>query len=419
MKTIVFIQTTKSGSSRDAIRAAERMGFFTVLLTNRPRFIEQRLEFPDVHQMILTDLSSHEAMKEAIMKVQNQGKRVQQILSFVDPYVHVAASLSEHFGLMKMPFEYMINMEDKVLTRTVLQDHPASPHYDVYQPGEDRGHFEQKQDKHFPLIIKSPMSAGSKDVFLANDRNGLHEAMDHLLAKYAHSPILVEEYMLGPQYLVETVVHGGMVHLVAIIKQEITFKERFIVTGYKLVPKPKKELYESVLEIVTSIIESFGMESGACHLELRLVEGQWKLIEINPRISGGAMNRMIEEGFGINLVEETIKLFMGYKPNLNRKHSKRVYVHYITVDQSGMLVKVTGKKRATRCRGVKEVYIKPRKGKVLRPPLSMGDRYGYVLASAKNHEDVKKLAKKASGEIEFHLDQTASSYPIGDTSHKW
>ena len=44
----------------------------------------------------------------------------------------------------------------------------------------------------------------------------------------------------------------------------------------------------------------------------------------------------------------------------------------------GKLVKVTGKNRSSNIQGVDEVYIKPKQGKILRPPLSMGDHYGYV-----------------------------------------
>ena len=85
------------------------------------------------------------------------------------------------------------------------------------------------------------------------------------------------------------------------------------------------------------------------------------------------MNRIIEVGYGINLVEETIQLMLGNEPCLTRKHSKYVYAHYLTVDSKGSLIKVTGKNRSSKYPGVEEVYIKPRKGQILRPPISMGD----------------------------------------------
>lgn len=40
MDTIVFIETNKSGSSREAIKAAEKLNFFTVLLTKKQNLLK-------------------------------------------------------------------------------------------------------------------------------------------------------------------------------------------------------------------------------------------------------------------------------------------------------------------------------------------------------------------------------------------
>ncbi len=70
MRTIVFMDTHKSGSSREAIQAAERMGYYTVLLTNRSKLLEQREEFPDVHEMISVDLQNEARVKEVVWRLQ-------------------------------------------------------------------------------------------------------------------------------------------------------------------------------------------------------------------------------------------------------------------------------------------------------------------------------------------------------------
>lgn len=75
MKTIIFIGSNKSGSSREALKAAERLGFFTILLTDRKKFLENRLDFPEVHQMVLTELRNHNLLKEDIRAIQAQGKK--------------------------------------------------------------------------------------------------------------------------------------------------------------------------------------------------------------------------------------------------------------------------------------------------------------------------------------------------------
>ncbi|SFC71475.1 Biotin carboxylase [Bacillus sp. OV322] len=409
MDTIVFVASSKSGSSREAIKAAERLGYFTVLLTDRIQFMEQRLEFPDVHQMIFADLSDISKLKEIIADLIKQGKVIKNIFSFMDPNVHLAASLAEEFCTSVVSSAPILQMEDKVLTRSMLKDLPVSPYFSIYTPGNSLKDFVWEHQTKLPLIIKSPISAGSKDVLKANSKIQLKSAMKNLIRKYGKKPILVEEFLIGPQFLVETLVHDGEVHIAAVIEQEITFHKRFIVTGYILDPFLNEDFYHNIQQTVHSIVDTFGMKNGACHIEMRLVNGEWKVIEINPRISGGAMNRIIEVGYGINLVEETIQSFQGNKPNLKRNHEKYVYVHYLTVENEGQLIKVTGANAAANFPGVEEVFIKPRKGKFLRAPLSMGDRYGYVMASSHSKEDAIKIAQEAAKEIKFHLEKNPES----------
>ena len=401
MRTIVFIETNKSGSSREAIKAAERLGYFTVLLTNKQRFIRQRTEFPDVHQMILVNLSDYDELKEKIIDLQKQGKQIKGIMSFVDFFVHVAADLSKEFCHSDVSVDPILKMENKILTRELLKDLPTSPYYSIYTADDSLENFINKQKNYLPLILKSPLSSGSKDVRLVKDTKQLKLAMQTSLKK--NEQVLLEEYLTGPQYLIEVLVHNGKVHIVAIIEQEITYFNRFIVTGYSLLANMDQGVYDKIFETVSSILKAFQMKNGAAHLEMRLVNGVWKLIEINPRISGGAMNRIIEIGYGVNLVEETIQLMLGNDPYLTKRHNKFVYAHYLTVNTEGVLVNVTGRNRSSQYPGVEEVYIRPRKGQILRPPLSMGDRCGYILVSSDDKEEAKRIARVAASEIRFHL----------------
>lgn len=239
-------------------------------------------------------------------------------------------------------------------------------------------------------------------MFTAKTEKKVNEYVTKLQRKYASSPILLEEYIEGPQYLVEALVYNNEVHIVAIIEQEITVINPFIVIGYSLLAKVPKHLYESISHAANAIIKKFGMENGPCHLELRH-NWQWKLIEINPRISGGAMNKMIEAAYGINLAEQIIKVSLKEKPVLDKKRENYVFTQYIILSSNGILQKVTGRNRASRHPGVIEVFIKPKKGTYLHRPTSMGHRYAYVMAVAPTQESASKIAKTAAKEIQFHL----------------
>ncbi|MGX5633233.1 ATP-grasp domain-containing protein [Bacillus thuringiensis] len=403
MHTIVFIETNKSGSSREAIKAAEKLNFFTVLLTNKKKFLKQRAEFPDVHQMIFTDLNNYDSLITLINKLRKDGKSIQGIFSFVDPFVHLAARLSENYSCNNISTNAIQHMEDKILTRQTLKESPLSLNYWVYKPNESLASFLKTKELKFPIIIKSPKSSGSKDVLFAKDKDHLISSMEKISKKYPNKEILLEEYVDGPQYLVEVLVHNGTVHIIAIIEQEITFFERFIITGYCLLGEADDKLQNSLLKATTSILQTLNMTNGACHIEFRKIKNNWKLIEINPRISGGAMNHMIEIGHGINLVQKTIQLMLGQQPSLVKKHYKYVYAHYLTVHVKGELIRVTGKQRSSSYSHVEEVCIQPRKGNILRPPTSMGHRCGYILTSSYFKEEAKRIALKAAKEINFEI----------------
>lgn len=398
LKTIIFIGTNKSGSSREATRAAEKLGYFTVLFTNNEKQLQQRKAYPDIHKMILIDTSNIEDMKDEIFNLTKTGLEITSIVSFVDPFVHIASILCDEFCVNYTSSTAIEMMEDKEKTRNFLKNQPYSPKFFLLKPNESFSN-----NLAFPLIVKSPKSTGSKDVLLANDTDQLKKHLSHLRSKNPRETIMVEEYIEGPQYLVEALVYKRQANIIGIIEQEITQGKRFIITGYGVLVKAPKEIQTGLEEVLQSIVKAFNIENGALHLELRLTKNGWKLIEINPRISGGAMNTMLHAAFGFNLVEETLKLFLGERPDINPKHRKFVYTKYVIVESKGILDKVIGRNRATNSPGVVDVYVKPKRGTLLTPPLSMGHRYAYVIAEGATLADAKNKAINAAKEIKFIL----------------
>ncbi|WP_252503365.1 ATP-grasp domain-containing protein [Sporosarcina sp. Marseille-Q4943] len=405
MKTIIFIGTNKSGSSREAIRAAERLGYFTVLFTNNEKQIKQRKEYVDVHEMIFVDTTNLAAMKKEIRSLKSKGHDIKTIASFVDSNVANSLKLCEDFcpnGTSAKAAEFM---ENKAGTRASLNGLPYSPKFLTLSPKMKLELASIGTLPAFPLIVKSASSTGSKDVLQANNLEQLRRHIRKLNEKAPDESIIIEEFIEGDQYLVEAVVHDRKIQIAGVIQQEITFGKRFIITGYGVLAIVPRQMNDSIMEVLESIVEKFDIQNGALHVEMRLTDNGWRLIEINPRISGGAMNNMLKAAFGFDLVEETLKLYLGERPSLIQKHKNFVFTQYVIIDSKGILEKVTGKNRARKLPGVVEVYVKPKKGTQLMPPLSMGHRYAYVIAQGSTLGIAKSLAKKAAKEIQFHLKQ--------------
>ncbi|MCL2568637.1 MAG: ATP-grasp domain-containing protein [Oscillospiraceae bacterium] len=399
MKTIIFIGANKSGSSFEAIKASAELHYYTVLLTDRKSFFDKRMDFPHVHSMRMCNLESIKDIKSAIARIDSDRFTISAIVSFVDPHCHTAALLSREFGLKPFTEQTISIMLDKSKSRDALRGTPYSPSYHVID-----GTTPPADPKlELPFVLKAPISSASKDVHAAATTKEYQTAFADLRKRYPDGPILVEKYLTGPQYLVETLTIDGEVHIAAVVRQEILFSGRFIVTGYQIIPETDSEFYKHLKQSAEAIILAHGMQNGPCHLELRRLKNDWKLIEANPRISGGAMNLFIETAYGINLTKETLKAAIGQKPDLNRKYTRETFLQYVVVPGEGVLQKVTGKSLAQNSPGVRHVYIKPKKGSILLPPISMGHRYAYVIATGGSAKEARVNAKTGASKIKFHF----------------
>jgi len=412
MKTIIFIGTNKSGSSYDAIIAAENMHYYTVLLTDREEMLaEKRSEFPHVHLMKLCNIDNINEIRSAINGLTDKYLDIYAIISFVDPYCYTASILAHEYRLKYFTSEAILIMMDKIKSREILDGSPYVPFF--YKIDDNTPFFKSQTEGKLPLVLKIPSSAGSKNVYKVLTYWQYQNTVDELRRNYPKEPILAEEYMEGPQYLVETVTINQKVNIIAIIEQEITFTGRFIVTGYKMIleHENENEFYRSLKEAVNFIIDRHGMKNGPCHLEMKYAinntrdknTDKWRLIEANPRISGGAMNSFIETAYGINLVKETLRLAIGNEPDFTCKYKKETFLQYVIVPKAGRLIKVTGRNNAMNCRGVEQVYIKPKKDSIIIPPVSMAYRYAYVIATGKTSGDAMENAKYGASKIKFHL----------------
>ncbi|MDM5328180.1 ATP-grasp domain-containing protein [Neobacillus sp. CF12] len=403
MKSIVFLGTNKTGSSYEGIKAAKRLGYETILLTNRTIFVEEREDYIEIDDVRLINMSDTDEILSAITNLIVEGKKVDCFISFLDEYVYLAAMLTNFICHTPLTFEPLKIMSDKISTRKYLAGKSYTPFFKVLSSPEKIDNEVNELKDQFPLIIKSPQSNGSKDVILVENGWGCKKAVKQLHRKNSELPILIEEYLEGPQYLVEVVVFQSTITIAAIVEQDVTKGERFIITGYSISPELTLEQLPGLKETVYSIIEDFQVRNGTCHLEIKLTKKGWKLIEINPRMAGGAMNRMIEEAFGYDLAEQTIRLFAGLQPDLIKKREKAIYTHYLIVGSVGKLMKVSGSESAREQPGVLEVYTKSGNGQIVAPPRSMGQRYGYVIAAADARNQARECAIHGAQQIKFYL----------------
>lgn len=391
MRAIVFLGAKRSGSVREAITAAAQgLGLYTVIITDRKSLIRDRNEFPDIYKMIYTEEWNVTSLTRVIQSLGTEGIQIEAIVSLVDPLVSVATALAERFCNNHLTLSAIEMMEDKIKTRSALESTHFNPIFKICYPDKSTYSVIDSMVERLPVVIKVPDSTGSKGVRRALNRKQFESRLSSFRSRFPEKELLIEEYLKGPQYLVEVLVEKGIITPVAIIRQHTLNRNGFmVIDGYAVLVDSSDEFKNDIMPAVEAIVRTLGMETGTCHLELRRApNGEWKLIEINPRISGGAMNRMIQIAYGINYVEEILKLILGEKLSVTPRHKHHVYTKFVTSSDSGILVRVQGKLSARNTPGVEEVFINCKKGQRINRTESMRHRYAYVIAADEHSLDV-------------------------------
>ena len=139
--------------------------------------------------------------------------------------------------------------------------------------------------------------------------------------KFPDTDLLIEEFLEGSQYLIELVIQNNALVFVEVMQQDVHYNGKFIVGAYKYPAVLEETLYKSLISHITTITRELGFSHGSCHMEMKLVKNEWKLIEINPRMSGGVMNQIIEEGAGINLLKRNIKYLFRRRTKFHKNKS--------------------------------------------------------------------------------------------------
>lgn len=368
------------------------LNYYTILLTNKRKQLEQRKEYVEVHKMYLLENLSFENISDFINNEIKPNQYIVSILSFVDGYVTLASKLRDVFTANPSNTKAIETMESKILTRNLFKDYYFNTTYSrVIINEENRYLFD------YPLIIKKSSSSSSRYVKKVNDAESIPDC-------YINSnDVLIEEFVTGDQYLYEVFVLKGVPYVVAKFKQDIyTIDNSFIILGYSLDKNFK--ISEKEKKILNHITKELNVMNGEFHLEIREDRGIYKLIEVNPRPTGEGMNEILKVATGVDYIEQVVKFYLGDDFKIPRVKNN-TYTQFLISEENGILTSVTGRKRAYKVPGVSKVFIKRRKDNYISKPRHMGDRHGYVITTGENMEIAKENAIKASKLIKFNIEE--------------
>jgi hypothetical protein len=146
--------------------------------------------------------------------------------------------------------------------------------------------------RRFPVMIKPRSSAGSDGCRVCHTAAEARTAFDEIFAGLnllgeVNDEILVQEYLDGPQFIVNTVSMGGR-HVLADFYHCRVDNTDTGAPVYRHIRAPLRldDSDQEIIDYALSCLDALGVVDGAAHTELRYTAMGPRLIEVNSRVMG-------------------------------------------------------------------------------------------------------------------------------------
>lgn len=182
-----------------------------------------------------------------------------------------------------------------------------------------------REKKLFPgkVVVKPLMSAGGIGLNICNNIAEVEAAFQEWLDsdngyRIVNSEMLVQEFLEGEEYVVNTVSAGG-IHTVSEIwlyHKKANDQGKWIYDHDRLLPF-KGQLAYDLTAYVFRVLEALGIATGWGHAEVKMTPRGPVLVEIGARMMGSLQPRLAKDALGVNEVDLGIEAFL-YPENFFR-----------------------------------------------------------------------------------------------------
>lgn len=385
----------------EAVRLGHEVTFFTADLDfylARETLATSRLSLArDIVSLTPFDYDAFEKSALAIHEI----TPFHAILCLIDIRMIEASRLAERLGLKFLNSGTATLIRDKFSVRERLAQHH------IRQPGFALATTNEELKKSietigFPVLIKPSDGYGSQNIltFLSEES---FKALAEPFAKYlplktdyglgviANDRLVVEEYIRGEVIGCETFTINGK-HVFLGINDKVFFAPPCFGIKGSCFPSPRFETGK-IRDYVFQILDALNFDFGAAHTEIIITPDGPYLVEVNPRLIGAHIPRLLGYALERSIYADVINLHLGNDmAGLHDLHTPQVAVsRWITSNQNGIIKSIVTPEMDDP--GIKAVHIFKKPGDMTRPPFDNADRLGYVMAVGKTQEAAERLAE--------------------------
>jgi L-amino acid ligase len=350
MDAVVLIDPISTSSALKSV--AENLGYKVIAIYTRPLTVyETQFHVDEKTLKEKTNLVFFsDDLPSLYEKLKNSPYKIRAVMGGVDSGVEMADQLAFAMQLTGNSIELSSARRDKGKMRRVQKEKGLTcPDFAVC--GKEKDVIQYAKTHSFPLVIKTPRGAGTSHVYVCDDLENLkekfHKIQDSENLYGETSPlVVVEDYIGGNEYIVNTFSDGKNVHVtdcwVYEKLQTATFKN--ITMSVILLPSSLKESKE-LSRVGKKIAESFGILRGPGHLEIKNDSQRGPtLIELAPRFCGANLPHFLKKYSNFDPFRACIEVFTKGECSFPESivFSKWVALALCPTFQEGIIRKIKG-----------------------------------------------------------------------------
>ncbi|MFI9768950.1 ATP-grasp domain-containing protein [Streptomyces sp. NPDC052415] len=379
------------GATDETVAKAKELGLNVLLLQHPTKINAEQRRLAD-HLEVL-DYTRWDLVEPVARRLRDTPGFTAAV-SITEPGLENAARVNDLFGLGGTGYDVTRRFRDKTVMRAHLADDPDAVHA---RPLRERADLDAFGERHgYPFIVKPTDATASigvhrldgpadADRVWAGVRRLAGTRTDRVSTLMLLQDFLMEEYLDGPEYSVESFSSGGR-HVVIAVTEKFTDPGHFAELGHAVPARLGTAAEERVRAAVVAFLDRLGIKDGVCHTELRIGARGPRVVESHNRIAGDAITDLVHSVYGI----DTVKLALGAPFGLAEALPDRPQAHggaavrSVTGRPGDLVESVDGVAEARALVDVLAVRISARPGDTVRPLRDNWDRLGLVAVTGKD-----------------------------------
>ncbi len=255
---------------------------------------------------------------------------------------------------------------------------------------------DEATDFHFPVIVKPRDNSGSRGVIFCRTKEELQSAIDEALGYSRLETILVEEFIEGQEYSIESLHYGGKSEVIQFTEKKTTEFPYNVELGHKQPALLTSAQQDEIREIISKIGECMGFENCPSHTELKINERGIFIIETSPRLGGDYItSHLVPLSTGINIEDQLLRIALGEQPDIETGRKEMASgVCFFNLPQ-GIIQSISPELNDFANKpGIQLFDFKLQVGDIVPNIANSLNRYGEFIVNTNTREDIDNLIAK-------------------------